>query len=174
MQMRIFEPRYLSLIKQCQENDTGFGVVAIKSGTEVRSKSSSTALELHSIGTLASLKEVTQLSPEMLGISVNGNAKFCIESHWERDDHVECALVRFLASEPETLIDIEKERDAVQAYFEIEKVDEEERSQTQELSLSIVTNRLADAIPFPLHIKQKLLEIEDPTSRLEAIKSILS
>ena len=32
--LRLFEPRYLDMVKECMRNEHGFGIVLIKNGTE--------------------------------------------------------------------------------------------------------------------------------------------
>ncbi len=38
MELQIFEPRYIDLIKHCMKTDTGFGIVRIEKGSEVLSQ----------------------------------------------------------------------------------------------------------------------------------------
>ena len=48
--LRIFEPRYLDMIKDCMRNEHGFGIVLIKQGSEAGE-----AAEVYNTGTELSL-----------------------------------------------------------------------------------------------------------------------
>ncbi|MCY4657694.1 MAG: LON peptidase substrate-binding domain-containing protein [Gammaproteobacteria bacterium] len=174
MPLRIFEPRYLSLIRDCQQNETGFGVVAIKTGDEVKSESGQSTVEIHGVGTLASVTKVNQVAPDLLSIWIRGSAKFEVEAHWQAEDGIETGLVEFLPSEPVYPFDLKGEEQILNAYFQISgTTDEEKEKVIEKLSTNTVANRLAHYIPFPLQVKQQLLELNDPNERLELIKSVL-
>lgn len=75
MPLRIFEQRYLDLVRDCMRNDSGFGVVWIRRGAEVAEKGSASP-ELGDYGTLAKIVDWDQLPDGLLGITIEGVQRF--------------------------------------------------------------------------------------------------
>ena len=75
--LQIFEQRYLDLVRSCMKSDTGFGVVWIRSGSEVVGTTGS-KLELGDYGTYAKIVDWNQLSNGLLGITIEGRQTFSV------------------------------------------------------------------------------------------------
>jgi Lon protease-like protein len=73
--LRIFEPRYLRMVRDCLDGDPVFGVLLIKEGQEV----GETALP-HEVGTTARILSVERASPEELHIVTVGEERFLLHS----------------------------------------------------------------------------------------------
>lgn len=71
--LHIFEERYRVMMRDCQENGTGFGVVAIREGLEVGATASP-----HPVGTLAQLRKVEPLADGRFNILVVGASRYRI------------------------------------------------------------------------------------------------
>lgn len=73
--LQVFEQRYLDLVRDCMKNDSPFGVVWIRRGSEVvqRGKASH---ELGDYGTFARIVDWDQLSNGLLGITIEGGERF--------------------------------------------------------------------------------------------------
>jgi Lon protease-like protein len=71
--LHIFEERYRVMMRDCQEQGTGFGVVAIREGVEVGAAASP-----HPVGTLAQLRKVEPLSDGRYNILVVGASRYRI------------------------------------------------------------------------------------------------
>ncbi|HEY6380146.1 MAG TPA: LON peptidase substrate-binding domain-containing protein [Candidatus Dormibacteraeota bacterium] len=71
--LHIFEERYRAMIRDCQDQGTGFGVVAIREGIEVGSEASP-----HPVGTLAQLRKVEPLADGRFNILVVGASRYRI------------------------------------------------------------------------------------------------
>ena len=69
--LRIFEPRYLDMIKRCMANGTPFGVCSIKQGREVGQ-----AAGIRDYGTLAHITDFDLLEDGLLGIEARGGERF--------------------------------------------------------------------------------------------------
>lgn len=78
MPLRIFEVRYLHMIKQCQKDEQPFGIVALRSGTEVQQPGVEESM--HSLGCLAHLTEVAEVQPGLVMIDCTGGKRFHIEA----------------------------------------------------------------------------------------------
>ena len=67
MPPRIFEVRYLHMIRQCHQDQLLFGIVALRQGSEVQQPGVDEATR--SVGCLAHLTEMTEVQAGLLGKS---------------------------------------------------------------------------------------------------------
>jgi Lon protease-like protein len=72
-QLRIFEPRYRSMLQDCLDNGTPFGLVLSKPPSDQQTEPLP-----HEIGTLAHISEVERLQDGTFGININGGDRFRI------------------------------------------------------------------------------------------------
>lgn len=72
--LRIFEPRYLRLVKLAMASDDGFGL-CMKDGDT-----------LCHFGTRAIITDFESLPDGLLGITIKGIEKFVINDYWQEDD----------------------------------------------------------------------------------------
>jgi len=91
--LRIFEPRYLDLLKAAIEADYRFGVVLIKNGVEVAGDSTP-----HEIGTVARIAHIGEPDRSVIPLVVVGEQRFRIVSI-DRDDSFSNANVELLDDE---------------------------------------------------------------------------
>lgn len=75
MALHVFEDRYRTMIRDCLDGGTTFGVVAIREGREVGA-----AAEPHSVGTLAQLRNIEELPDGRYDIGVVGASRFRIDA----------------------------------------------------------------------------------------------
>ena len=75
MPLQIFEQRYLDLVRSCMREDTGFGVVWIRRGSEVATKGTAWP-DLGDYGTYARIVDWDQLPNGLLGITIEGTQTF--------------------------------------------------------------------------------------------------
>jgi Lon protease-like protein len=75
MPLRIFEPRYLDLVRDCMRTSSPFGVVWIRRGAEVAQRGRA-APELGDYGTCARIVDWDQLPNGLLGITIEGAQRF--------------------------------------------------------------------------------------------------
>jgi Lon protease-like protein len=73
--LHIFEERYREMIRDCQEQGTSFGVVAIREGIEV-----GRAAFPFDVGTLAQIHDLERLEDGRFNLVVAGASRFRIES----------------------------------------------------------------------------------------------
>ncbi len=79
--LRIFEPRYVDMVRDCMRADRAFGVVPILAGSEVGS-----APRFHPRGTLAVIENFDQGEDGLLHIVARGTERFTVPRHSVRDD----------------------------------------------------------------------------------------
>lgn len=72
--LHVFEPRYRRMMRDCEEQGTSFGIVAIRQGPEV----GGTALP-HSVGTLAQIRDSQRLADGGYNLVVTGASRFRID-----------------------------------------------------------------------------------------------
>ncbi len=168
--LRIFEQRYLTMIRDCASSDTGFGVCLIREGTEAGSP-----VKITDIGTHAKIVDWYTLEDGLLGVSAIGTSRFLVESTRIQDDGLLRARVRILpepASRPlpeayALLADVlgrfmEKVGDQYPGYSEASLQD-----------AVWVGYRLAELLPLAGVEKQHLLELTDPIERLQSLVDVL-
>ena len=68
--LRLFEPRYLDMVKDCMRNEHGFGIALIKNGQE-----SGQAADVYKTGTECRIGDWETLPDGLLGITAYGETK---------------------------------------------------------------------------------------------------
>lgn len=75
--LKIFEPRYLQLVRDCVKSNSPFGVVWIRRGAEIVQRGRA-APELGDYGTCARIVDWDQLPNGLLGITIAGGERFTL------------------------------------------------------------------------------------------------
>ena len=73
--LRLFEPRYLDMVKDCMRNEHGFGIALIKNGNELGQ-----AAKVYKTGTECRIADWETLPDGLLGITAYGETKIHIET----------------------------------------------------------------------------------------------
>ena len=71
--LRVFERRYLGMVSECLRDGKGFGICAIRSGSEV-----GRAADCYAVGTLVSIQDFDQGEDGLLHIVAAGERRFRI------------------------------------------------------------------------------------------------
>lgn len=166
LSLKVFEQRYLDMSAACMKEGTPFGVCLIGKGEEV-----GTPAIPQKVGTLA---EVTAWDMEQLGIlqlAVRGGRRFRIVGtpHAEAGGLLR-ARVQLFAEQPVVAIP-EAQSGLVPLLRKIvaDLGDERMPEPHRWGDAAWVGYRLAEVMPVQALAKQKLLELEDPVSRLEIL-----
>ncbi len=172
--LRIFEPRYLDMIKWCMRENSGFGVVLIRTGEEARVSSNAEQPDIFTVGTEARIVDFNQLSDGLLGIVGRGGTKFRVEESWEQSDHLLMGRVQALPEEPEGELTTEHE-ELVVVLRQLVK-----HPMIEKLGLDVdfdnarsVSWRLSELLPIEPEIKQSLLQMALPRERLAELLRIM-
>ena len=75
LSLRVFEVRYLDMVRKCHTLGAPFGVVALTSGTEVR-QAGAAPETLAPVGTLCHVESLVSPQPGLLTIQCSGSARF--------------------------------------------------------------------------------------------------
>lgn len=166
LSLRIFEPRYLDMVKECTREDCEFGVCLIKQDGDTEGVATPVPL-----GTTARIVDFFTMDDGLLGIKATGVQKFRIESTWMRDNGLMMADVEMLP--PAAGMPMETQHLLLKTLLErlLENVSEHyPHAGPLELNDSDwVASRLSELLPLELQTKQELLEIDDPTVRLDRL-----
>ena len=168
--LRIFEQRYLTMVRDCARNDTGFGVCLIKEGEEAVSP-----VKTAQVGTHAQIIDWYTLEDGLLGVSATGTIRFITEDAWQEDDGLFRAQVRVLAEPPECSVP-----EAFSVLSDVlgrfmEKVGHQYPDYTPDRlqDATWLGYRLSELLPLGGIEKQHLLEMSDPIERLQNLVEIL-
>jgi Lon protease-like protein len=175
LRLKVFEARYLDLIADCLRESRAFGVVSLRSGTE--SGGGKAAVELETVGTLAELIDVDSEQPNILRVRCRGTQRFALSDPWQRSDGLWFADTALWPDDPElapstTLLDtVRGLANAIAAlknqntdpFFEPYRFDD----------AAWVANRWCEILPISRAAKQKLMELTDPTVRLQLVDDFL-
>ena len=168
--LKVFEQRYLDMAADCLRRPLPFGVCLIASGKEVGEPATP-----HAVGTLAHIREADMAQLGILMLKVQGGRRFRILSSAPRPNGLLRATVEFLdeAGEcaiPATLAGVLPLLEKVVGDLGPERMPEPHAFD----DAAWVGYRLAEILPVQPLAKQKLLELDDPVSRLEIIHAYLA
>jgi len=170
LSLRIFEPRYVDMVKECTANESEFGVCLILSGQEAGEPASTVR-----VGTLARIVDFFTLDDGLLGISAVGTDRFQLLRTGVRDNGLLIADVERLDPEPEA--EVADQFLVLRTVLErmLEQVGTLYRGYGEEqlTDATWLSYRLAELLPFEMHEKQRLLEGEDAEQRLEWLLNAL-
>ena len=168
--LRIFEQRYLTLVRDCARNDTGFGVCLIREGEEAVAP-----VKTSQVGTQARIIDWYTLEDGLLGVSATGTFRFMTENTWQEDDGLFRAQIRILPEPPECVVP-----EAFSVLCDVlgrfmEKVAHQYPDYTPGHLQNAVWlgYRLSELLPLGGIEKQHLLELADPIERLQNLLEIL-
>lgn len=162
--LRIFETRYVDMVRRCMREAQDFGVVLIREGQEAG------PAEFCDVGTMAKIVDFHQLSDGFLGLTCVGQGRFRIHSRSRQADGLNLGEVEWLAAEPTVPV---PERHA-----RLPKLLKSVLPQLGEVYTDIemrlddaawVGHRLAEILPIAPAEKQNCLELDDPIRRLDVL-----
>ncbi|MDP9015098.1 MAG: LON peptidase substrate-binding domain-containing protein [Pseudomonadota bacterium] len=162
--LRIFETRYVDMVRDCMRGERGFGVVLIREGSEVG------PAETYDVGTMAKITDFHQLPGGLLGLSCVGQQRFRIVQKKVAGDGLNIGDVEFLAPEPSVRVPQQHARLADLLKSVLPQLGEVYTGIDMRLDdAAWVGHRLAEILPIPLQEKQACLEIHDPVERLDRL-----
>ena len=178
MPLRIFEVRYLHMIKRCQREKTPFGIIALRQGSEVHKPGQSESVQ--AVGCLAEITDVAEIQPGLLFIHCQGTQRFRIQANERGAYGLWHAQVTLLASDiatdiPPDLQSLADELGALIAGAQKKGV-EAQLPITRPYRLDEcgwVANQWATLLDVDGNTKAALLAEEDSLTRLTEIKLLI-
>lgn len=178
--LKVFEARYIDMVRDCMKRDAPFGVVLIKSGQEVGQ-----AAQPEAIGCLAHIAHWDMANLGVLLLRTRGGDRFRILETREMPDHRLEAKIEMIAPDsevPVTGVHVTCARALKIVIDDINKRGRAEQGPSFESPVSQpmlldeagwVANRWCEILPIPLKARQKLLELVDAQSRLMVVHQYL-
>lgn len=170
LQLRIFEPRYLDLVRECSRYGTGFGVCLILEGQEVGEPALPAA-----IGTVARISDFHRGEDGLLGIVAEGSQRFRVARSRARADGLLRGEAEIWPVEPELPVPVEFA--LLQSILErlVETMAPHWRHAPRSAydDASWLGFRLAELLPLDVAEQQHMLELADPLQRLAELRDIL-
>jgi Lon protease-like protein len=161
--LRIFEPRYLAMLRDCLRDGSGFGVCLIQEGREVGAPAMPADM-----GCLASIIEWEMPETDLYHVMTVGSDRFrVLTTHTQVDGLLRGDVVTL---EPEAGVPVpESHRLCVDVLRQlIERVGEAWFPPPHHFEdASWVSYRLAEVLPFDAIEKQRMLVANDPIARLD-------
>ncbi len=167
--LRIFEPRYVDMVRSCMRESASFGVVLIRAGQEAGAVSSAAE-----VGTAASIVDFDQMPDGLLGIVCVGEQKFRVESRRVQADGLNIGTVTWLPSEAPVPLPPQHAHLGQLLRRVLPQLGEMYRvTQPRFDDASWVGSRLAEILPISLSDRQECLELDDPLARLERLSPFI-
>jgi len=167
--LRIFEPRYLDMVRDCFKHQAGFGVCLIKEGAEV----GATAVPL-AFGTLVDIVDWDQDDSGLLTISALGKQKFRIIDTVKSRSGLLSGNVELLPYELSSPVphDMHHLQDKMQQILEqvAPTIEYEQPALEDALWLG---SRFVELLPMTTEMRHELLSMDDPLDRLTAVNELL-
>jgi len=176
LDLQIFEARYLDMIGRCMKQGSGFGVVCLLEGREAGDG----GVRHAALGCEAVVVDFNQQSNGLLGIRVQGRRRFRVAASHVEPDQLIVGEVEFLKEHREEPLSSDEDDlvallHALAEHPMVESlnmIDRESRHGTEDTQQSLA-NKLAYLLPFLDDDKLKLLALDDPRERLDAIQDLL-
>jgi Lon protease-like protein len=168
--LRIFEPRYLDMVRECARKASPFGVCLILEGREVGTPAVPAA-----VGTLAHITDFHNREDGLLGIVIEGGTRFRVARTRVRSDGLVRGDVELWPEETAEAVPVEFA--LLQSILErlIETMAPHWRYAPKQLydDAGWVGFRLAELLPLHADEQQRMLELTDPLRRLAELRDIL-
>lgn len=185
--LRIFEARYMDMVRDCMKDDAPFGVCLITRGAEVGGVAHTEA-----VGCLASIRAWDMQQLGLLHLRTVGTQRFRIRRSHAQSNGLVRGEVELI--DPDEDMPIQREHkpcaDLLARIIDDLGAQIAERRRTSDEDGAVlgglpfaepyrmdssvwVGNRLCEVLPVPLKAKQKLMELDDAHTRLEIVAQYL-
>jgi uncharacterized protein len=168
--LRIFETRYLDLVRRCFKTDTGFGVVLLVEGKEAGGRVTATA----ALGTEARIVDFDPLEDGLLGLTCRGQGRIRVLKAWPERDGLNVGEVEDLPPEPVLAVP----EDCAPLVAVLKRVWGELAGPYRGIEprfedAAWVGHRLAELSTLDVAARQMLLEQDDPVARLRILVPLI-
>ena len=196
--LRIFEVRYLDMVRRCHEAGTPFGVVCLQQGSEVLRPPPATQPNpsgqppapsgdgfanetFFDIGTLARIDDLQRPQPGLIMIRCTGTQRFRVQRREKLRHGLWTADVELLADDPVVAVpdDLAHTRTAFEHL--IARIEEQIPRPAERPLLppyrwddcGWLANRWCELLPLEPGLKQRFMSLDNPLVRLELVADTL-
>jgi uncharacterized protein len=178
--LRVFEVRYLDMVRKCHQAGAPFGVVALTHGQEVR-QAGAPEERFNDVGTLAVIEQIDTPQPGLIMLLCRGSQRFRITQRHHLPHGLWVADVGHIEKDLPIPVpdDLKKASTALaQVLHTLQLRDPDlphllSPTAAQLDDCGWVANRWCELLPVPLELKQRLMELENPLVRLELVGDVL-
>ncbi|HOA92747.1 MAG TPA: LON peptidase substrate-binding domain-containing protein [Quisquiliibacterium sp.] len=174
--LRVFEARYMDMVRDCMQHGAPFGVCLITRGREVGE-----AAEHEPVGCLATITDWDMQQLGLLQIRTRGGMRFRVLERRVQKDGLVRADLEPIEDDPRVEVP-EPFADCARLVRRI--VDDLVAREPDPLNRMVaepydfasagwVANRLCEFLPIPARARQKLMELPDPLARLSLVHQYL-
>lgn len=168
MPLRLFERRYIDMVKDCFKSDSGFGICLIKQGREAGGVS-----EPYPLGTRVSIIDFDQGADGLLHITAKGEEEFRVLTYASSDSGLLIGEVEPLPPKPVTPMQPEYELLAQKLELILSYLETDTRFDEKYLDdADWVSHRLLEVLPLAGEAKYELLQMSTNRERLEALSAL--
>jgi uncharacterized protein len=180
--LRIFEARYMDMVKAAVKHKSVFGIVLLAQGKETREPAMPERM-----GCTARIEAMDMNEPGILLINVRGEQRFTIASTQRLANGLLVGQVNMITADD--FSPITGEFDPCRKLLariihdmdeELQALPEAQRALAQRMpqphyldDAGWVANRITEVLPVPNAAKQKLMELQDPIARLSIVRQFL-
>jgi Lon protease-like protein len=189
--LRVFEARYLDMVRDCMRDGTLFGVCMI---TDSRASEVSRTTALAEVGCLARIDAWDMKQLGLLHIRAVGQDRFRLLGTETQADGLVLGDVELIDPDDDAPVPAEHRpcvdllsriMDDLRIQFEERRIAEDAPDRDDALaripfaepfhmeSSAWVSNRLCEVLPVPLKAKQRLMELTDAPTRLQIVHTYL-
>lgn len=178
--LRVFEVRYLDMVRKCHRAAAPFGVVSLTQGHEVRQAGASQE-QFSDVGTLATIEELDNPQPGLITILCRGTQRFRILRRVQLTHGLWTADIEQIDDDVAVPVPDDLRMTATALAQVLQTLRQREpgiptlppASDDQLNDCAWVANRWCELLPVPLELKQRLMELENPLVRLELVGDVL-
>ena len=178
--LRVFEVRYLDMVRKCHQTGAPFGVVSLTQGSEVR-RAGAPDEQFHDVGTLAVIEQLASPQPGLITLVCKGTERFrstqrnhLVHGLWiasvsQLDRDLSIPIPEDLKKTATALTQVLHTLHARDALNPAAKLPTPEQLD----DCGWVANRWCELLPVPMELKQRLMELDNPLVRLELVGDVL-
>ena len=168
MPLRLFERRYIDMVKECFRNGSGFGICLVKKGHESGGPS-----EPYPLGTRVSIIDFDQGADGLLHITTQGEEEFNVLTYTTDDSGLVIGEVEMLPARPLTPMEPDYELLASKLELILSYLETDSRFEEQYLDdADWVCHRLLEVLPLAPDAKFELLQMRSNAERLQSLSGL--
>ncbi|GAB2454514.1 LON peptidase substrate-binding domain-containing protein [Comamonas humi] len=179
--LRVFEVRYLDMVRKCQHAGAPFGVVGLTEGHEVR-QAGAPEERFHDVGTLAVIEQLDSPQPGLIALRCRGVERFRILDRHRLPHGLWVADVEQLPADAQVAVP----PDLAPVAAALARVQASLREREAEAGHALpppaearddcgwVANRWCELLPAPVEFKQRMMALDNPLLRLELVGDVLA
>lgn len=166
LQLRVFERRYLDMVRDCARDGAPFGVCLILAGREAGEAAVPAA-----VGTSARITDFFTREDGLLGISAVGERRFHVDAVQARDSGLLVGQVRWLDPEPGGGVPVPAQHGLLATMLRdlLERFDDLPDDAALLDDADWVAWRLAEILPLSPADRQVLLQLDKADARLDRL-----